>query len=95
MSYLRALEDNFEIFREKMAMGKNCENRGAIRKISVNFQSENCFELTKFRITKFLSSDFNYRSLNFSPIKSTPSPFPLSYCKHEYFHLSSAELVRG
>ena len=48
MGYLTALDDNFEIFRKKnFQWGRIFENRGAVREISTDFQSENGFELTK------------------------------------------------
>ena len=53
MSYLGALYDNFEIFRKKIFQWeRNFENRGAVREISADFQSENGFELTKDRRIK-------------------------------------------
>ena len=48
MSYLRTLHDNFEIFRKiEFQWGKIFENRRALREISIDFQSENGFKLTK------------------------------------------------
>ena len=53
MSYSRTLYDNFEIFRKKIFQwGRIFENRGAVREISTDFQSENGFELTKDRRIK-------------------------------------------
>ena len=54
MSYLGALYDNFEIFRKKkFQWGRVFENRGPVREISTDFQSENGFELTKDRRINF------------------------------------------
>ena len=54
MSYLTALYDNFEIFRKKNFQWERIfENRGAVREISTDFQSENGFELRKYRRTIF------------------------------------------
>ena len=54
MSYLGALYDNFEIFRKKNFQWERIfENRGAVREISTDFQSENGFELTIYRRIKF------------------------------------------
>ena len=53
MSHLGALYDNFEIFRKKNFQWERIfENRGAVREISTDFQSENGFELTKDRRIK-------------------------------------------
>ena len=50
MSYLRALYDNFEIFRKKKIQWERVlENRRAVWKISTGFQSENDFELINYR----------------------------------------------
>ena len=50
MSYQGALYDNCEIFRKKrIQWGRILENRGAVREISTDFQSESGFELTKDR----------------------------------------------
>ena len=54
MSYLGALYDNFEFFLKKIFQWeRNFENRGAVREISTDFQSENGFELTKDRRIRF------------------------------------------
>ena len=55
MSYLTAPYDNFEeMFRKKFFQwGRIFENRGAVREISTDFQSENGFQLTKHRRIKF------------------------------------------
>ena len=54
MSHLGALIDNFEIFPKKIFQWERIfENRGAIREISTDFQSENGFELTIYMRIKF------------------------------------------
>ena len=54
MSHLGALYDNFEIFRKKIFQWERIfENRGAVREISTDFQSENGFQLTQHRRIKF------------------------------------------
>ena len=54
MSHLAALYDNFEIFRKKKFQWERIfENRGAVCKISTDFQSENGFELTIYRRIRF------------------------------------------
>ena len=68
MSYSRTLYDNFEIFRKKIFQWERIfENRGAVREISTDFQSENGFELTIYRIIKFWSS---------GPVAAKVSPLP-------------------
>ena len=47
--YLLDLYDNFEIFRKKFQWGRIFENGEAAREISIDFQCENGFELTKYR----------------------------------------------
>ena len=54
MSHLGALYDNFEIFRKKIFQWERIfENRGAVREISTDFQSENGFELTIYWRIRF------------------------------------------
>ena len=54
MNYSRTLYENFEIFRKKnFQWGRIFENRGAVREISTDFQSEYGFELTIDRRIKF------------------------------------------
>ena len=57
MSHLRALHNNFESFQKKKFNGEEFfQNQGAVCKILTDFQSENGFELRK------------YRRINFSPM---------------------------
>ena len=53
-SHLGALYDNFEIFRKKNFQWERIfKNRGAVREISTDFQTENGLKLTKDRRIKF------------------------------------------
>ena len=54
MSYLGPFYEKFEIFQKKFFQWERIfENRGAVREISTDFQSEKGFELTKDGRIKF------------------------------------------
>ena len=61
------------------------ENRGAVREISTDFQSENGFELTKDRRIKFWSNDGTTDTL-FFPIMSPPPYCHIKQNKNTTIH---------
>ena len=73
MSCLRIIYHNFEIFRKKnFQWGRIFKNRGAVREISIDFQTENGLKSQNIRQSIF-NNDRNYTLINFFPIMSLPT----------------------
>ena len=96
MRCLRALYDHFENFRKiKFQWGRNFEKPLAFCEFSLDFQSENDFELTKDRRIKMRRSFWSRTYFCFFPLShSSPYFYKNIYSKLLYVHIRRLKNVQ-